>query len=205
MGVHKDSRSKVVLLCILSLLFFSACARKTTVVLLPDPDGRVGQVVVTNDAGLVKISQANDATVIANRTSPPSPPAKMAESRIAADFSTALSALPDPPKHFLLYFEIESTRLTAKSKFVVDDVLNSIRQRESQDISVVGHTDTSGDKDYNMDLSGRRAEFITRLLIRYGVVSEHISTASRGEENPLVKTADNVYEPRNRRVEVIVR
>ena len=70
---------------------------------------------------------------------------------------------------------------------------------------VVGHTDTAGDKNYNLSLSKRRAAQVSNLLVDRGVRREHIYTTSHGEENPLVKTKDNVHEPLNRRVEVVVR
>ena len=73
------------------------------------------------------------------------------------------------------------------------------------DISVIGHTDTAGDKEYNFELSKRRAIAVKNLLVKQGVIKNFIKTTSHGEKNPLIKTGDNVIEPRNRRVEVIVR
>ncbi len=72
-------------------------------------------------------------------------------------------------------------------------------------ISVIGHTDTAGDNQYNLRLSQNRALAVRRLLIHKGIIPAHIKSTSHGEENPLIKTADNVHEQRNRRVEVVVR
>jgi outer membrane protein OmpA-like peptidoglycan-associated protein len=73
------------------------------------------------------------------------------------------------------------------------------------DISVVGHTDTVGDKRYNYQLSLKRAMTVSALLTAKGVAPSIIDTASHGKDNPLVPTGDQVPEPRNRRVEVTVR
>jgi len=54
-------------------------------------------------------------------------------------------------------------------------------------------------------LSNRRARAVTDLLIEKGIDKDQIETTSHGEENPIVKTEDNVSEPKNRRVEVFVR
>jgi outer membrane protein OmpA-like peptidoglycan-associated protein len=51
----------------------------------------------------------------------------------------------------------------------------------------------------------KRARAVKTLLEEEGVDFERLETDSHGEGNPLIETADNVAEPRNRRVEVIVR
>jgi outer membrane protein OmpA-like peptidoglycan-associated protein len=84
-------------------------------------------------------------------------------------------------------------------------VLKVAADRNSADISINGHTDSAGDDAYNYKLSLRRAEHILRLLEKLGIDPDIVVTNSHGEGNPLVPTADNVYEPRNRRVEVIIR
>jgi hypothetical protein len=58
---------------------------------------------------------------------------------------------------------------------------------------------------YNLDLSLRRALKIEALLVKAGIVPDFLSTDSHGKSNPLVPTLDNVPEPSNRRVEVIIR
>ena len=88
---------------------------------------------------------------------------------------------------------------------MLPDIIATIKTRRSEHISVVGHSDTLGDKTYNLDLSKRRALAVKKLLVKKGVDEAFIETTSHGEENPLIKTADNVGNPKNRRVEVVVR
>ena len=54
-------------------------------------------------------------------------------------------------------------------------------------------------------LSSNRAKAVKDLLVKQGAESNDIRTTSHGKENLLIPTGDNVYEPRNRRVEVVVR
>lgn len=190
------------------LLFFlivSGCAKKTTVVVLTDPDGKVGTVRVATKNGEVEINQEREATVVKGTTSLPTSPEIISEKAIERDFSTVLEVLPQQPQHFLLYFKIESTQLASRSKNVLPDILKQIDDHKSQNISVVGHSDTIGDRQYNLQLSQKRSSAIKRLLVKNGVPQEYIKSTSHGEENPLIPTLDNVPEPRNRRVEVIVR
>ena len=70
---------------------------------------------------------------------------------------------------------------------------------------VIGHTDRVGTTQFNDGLSLQRAERVRRALVELGIASERIRTAGRGERELLVSTADDVPEPRNRRVEINVR
>ncbi len=113
--------------------------------------------------------------------------------------------MPEPPVHFILYFKKDSNKLTSESLTLLPEVLITARERDSQDISVVGHTDTAGNPEYNLRLSNLRAQAIATILIDKGIKDSYIKTTSHGENNPLVPTKDNVHEPKNRRVEVVVR
>ncbi len=189
----------------LILLAFCGCAKKTTVVLLSDPDGNIGNLTVANAGGTVDMNQHAKATVVTGRDSRPSTPATMAEGQIAAQFSEALAIVPPQPVHFLLYFQTGSTDLTPESAVMLPQILQGIGARKSQNISVIGHSDRAGNWDNNLRLSKERATAVSRLLIQEGVSEQQIAITSHGEENPVVKTADDVAEPRNRRVEVIVK
>jgi outer membrane protein OmpA-like peptidoglycan-associated protein len=192
------------------VLFFcvcliAACSPKNVVVLVPDPDGRVGRITVANAAGSVEIDAANESTAIRDAKTAPSPPAQMEKKDIDQLFSKSLAIQPQPPVHFILYFEKDSTRLRPSSLSMLTDVLATIQERRSEHISAVGHSDTLGDKAYNFSLSMRRAAAVKKHLVQRGVDEAFIEITSHGEENPLVKTADNVGNPKNRRVEVVIR
>lgn len=84
-------------------------------------------------------------------------------------------------------------------------MIDSIKQRNSFDISVNGHSDSTGTAEYNLDLSLKRALHMRDILVKAGINEIYISTTSHGEGNPLIPTKKGVAEPRNRRVEIIVR
>ena len=72
-------------------------------------------------------------------------------------------------------------------------------------IHVVGHTDTVASDSYNQTLSDRRASAVGNLLMTDGVPSGRLQLHGRGERELLVRTADNVNEPRNRRVDIVIK
>lgn len=193
------------LVSVCCLLLMAACSQKNIVVLVPDPDGSVGRITVANAAGSVEIDAPNESTAIRDAETPPSPPETLKPQVIDDLFGKALAVQPEPPVHFILYFEKDSTRLRPSSRELLPDVLNTIQTRRAERISVVGHSDTLGDKGYNLDLSRRRAVAVKKMLVKEGIDEAFIETTSHGEENPLVKTADNVSNPKNRRVEVVIR
>lgn len=193
----------------LSALFFliflaGCCANKTMVVLAPDQDGKTGVISVGNQAGNIVINSPYQATTIAGTDEMPTTPRLLGKEKTELIFKEALSIQPKRPLHFLLYFEKETT-LTADSMKLVPDIMAAILDRNSRDIYIVGHTDTVGSKQYNTMLSLNRAAEVKGILVRGGVDPHTIGVTSHGKENPLVPTGDNVNEPKNRRVEVVVR
>ena len=70
---------------------------------------------------------------------------------------------------------------------------------------VAGHTDAVGSSTFNDELARKRADAVKAMLIGRGVPADDIVAIGRGKRELLVPTADGVAEPRNRRVEIIVR
>jgi adhesin transport system outer membrane protein len=120
-------------------------------------------------------------------------------------FGDVLSTLPPAPQQFVLYFRFESDDLTDESRVLVPRVLEALRNRPFPDVAVIGHTDTTGTAAGNVELGRRRANAIRALLVQAGISADVIEVTSHGEADPLVKTANQVLEPRNRRVEITVR
>ncbi len=198
---------KIISLFIGSVLFLavSACGTKSTVVLVPDPDGRIGKLTVTNQGGKQTLEEANQSVQIKNKKTAPGIPVKLSHDEIAAVFSDALDAQPLPPAKFILYFLPDSNLLTRKSEKLLPQIIQTILKRKSHDIVISGHTDTVGTKEYNYRLSLERAKTMFDILVANGAVPNDIRITSHGEGNLLVKTPDEVAEPKNRRVEVVIR
>ena len=194
------------LLYTILLALFAGCATdRNLFVLLPDDDGQVGEIVVSNSAGSQTLATAEQGISVASAVDKPQAPKQVNKNKIESIFGNALAAQPQPPMRFILYFAQGSTKLDAQSKKLIPEILAAIEKRDSFDTSVIGHTDTKGSKKYNLDLSSRRAKAIAKLLVAKNINSEILEIASHGEGNPLIKTGDNVTEKRNRRVEVTVR
>lgn len=193
------------ILVLIACALTAGCATKSTFVLLPDPNGQVGTIIVTNSQGSQTLNQARQSVVIKSKTDSPGEVKTMDKREIHSLFGKALDIQPLPPAKFLLYFKPESAKPKPESESEISKIMQTIKERHSMDISVNGHTDRKGEAGYNYELSFQRAKLVQKMLEKEGVDPSFITTTSHGKNNPLVPTADNVPEPRNRRVEVIVR
>lgn len=175
------------------------------VVLLPDDAGQFGRITLSSPQGTQELSRAGEA-VRASTAEPALPaPVAMDSEYITRVFGAALAAQPRPPARFLLYFEGDSDRLTAESQRRLAEVARSVVERRALAVSIVGHTDTMGAREYNFQLGLRRARRVQEAIRTQPVDQSIIRVDSHGKDDLLVPTADNVPEPRNRRVEVTIR
>lgn len=186
------------------LALLAGCANRNLVVVIPDTtDGHIGAVVV---------EVGGDKTVLDTAYAGATPgsggamkPVTTSAHEVDEIFGNALTAQPEVPKIFTLYFINDSDQLTPDSKSAFEAVFLEAKRRKAAEVVVTGHTDTMGDGGYNDKLSLERAKAVAKLFVAGGVPSDTISTAGRGERELLVQTAANVSEPRNRRVEITVR
>jgi outer membrane protein OmpA-like peptidoglycan-associated protein len=178
------------------------------VVLLPDDDnggsGRVGRARVSNQAGAVDLSAANDST-LASPNLAPGPVTKLSEEEVKRRFGGVLSALPPAPKRFVLFFKFESDELTDGSRALAPEILETVQQRTYPEVAIVGHTDTMGTSAGNLELGWKRAAFVRNFIVGAGLDASLIEVTSHGEVDQLISTPDDTPESRNRRVEIVVR
>lgn len=183
----------------------AAPLRMVTVVLLRDFDGGVGSVAVGNEHGESILTRAGEMTQVSTDDPIPSQPRRLTPGEIAELYRETLAAHPIPPKRFILYFEQGSSELTGQSRALLVDIIEEVARRDHADVSVIGHTDRVSSETFNKGLALQRTRRVRDELIGQGVDAERLHARSHGENDPLVETPDGVAEPRNRRVEVIVR
>ena len=124
---------------------------------------------------------------------------------VEQEFGPALAAQPAGAQSFVLYFVEGKDDFTDESKRLVEQMLAEVARRPVPDVLVVGHTDAVGTDQVNDALGQRRAETVRNALIARGIAAGDIRAISRGKRALAVPTPDGVAEPRNRRVEIIVR
>ena len=173
------------------------------VILLPDVDGQVGQLVVrsaTSQQVLDKAYAASEIDASGNIAARSEDAAS-----VQARYGTLLDARPPRPISFTLYFLSGSAQeLTPESIAVLEQLKAAIANRPLPEITVIGHTDRVGSLETNDALSFQRAQAVRELLQASGIQAT-MEVAGRGEREPLVPTADEIPEALNRRVEIGLR
>ena len=175
------------------------------VTLLPEADGHVGSVVITADNGSRQTLDQAYATANIQDRGPIE--AQVGDSQeLRQRYAATLAAQPAPPVSFTLYFEFGSgTDLQPSFQPVWEKIVATLPQYPAPEFTVIGHTDTVGSSASNDALSLQRAMTVRDLLVRLGVPAATIAISGRGERELLVITADEVVEPKNRRVEINLR
>lgn len=177
---------------------------KTRFVLLPDAEGKVGEIEVSTFRGSQKLNKPWDSTEIVSPDRIPSRPHVMDKNEVMDLFKEALEAQPKPPAVFTIHFKSGSTEPTAPSLRLLPEILEAIKTRKTNHVLVIGHTDTVASSEYNRSLSRLRAKSVADILVSRGVDHTILAIEFFGEEKPFIATPDDVAEPMNRRVEVIV-
>ena len=187
---------------LLTVLLLGACGGEL-VVLLPDQEGHVGTVAVSGEENMVILDSANAAAKIALTNQ--AVKEKVSDKSVQRIFGEAISAEPPASKIYMLRFYFNSTQIVPSSKPRLDALFADVASREAVEVQITGHTDSVGSLAENDRLSLRRAEKIRLMLIQNGLKSNFIRAVGRGEREPMVDMGDEVPQPMNRRVEVVVR
>jgi len=186
----------------LALLLLASCACER-VVLLPSADGSASALIINPGPNEQRLDKPYAAS--ARRLGSYSSAYQESAAAVQERYGSALAAQPVRPRSFIVYFQEGSDILTPESLSAFDQVKADILKRGAAEVAVIGHTDRVGSTESNDALSKLRAATVREALIAAGVDSKVIEVAGRGEREPLVPTADEVSEPKNRRVEISVR
>lgn len=103
-----------------------------------------------------------------------------------------------------LLFNHDSSTLRPEAQLNLGKLSKIISRDEDTILMIVGHTDSSGDENYNLSLSERRAQSAANFMINEGLVKERVQTKGRGELEPIADNQTQAGQQENRRVEVAI-
>lgn len=100
-----------------------------------------------------------------------------------------------------VYFDTNKFDINAKSKENLNKLVKVFKDFPDTNIIVEGHTDSSGDEAYNLDLSRKRANSVTTFLVANGISRSRLTTYWHGETLPKYDNSTAEGRSKNRRVE----
>ena len=103
-----------------------------------------------------------------------------------------------------IFFDFDKTELKTASYPELNRVLNYLKDGTIEKISIAGHTDSVGDPNYNMNLSGKRAKAVMDYFIKNGISRDRLSFKAFGESQPKVPNDTPENRQKNRRVEFVI-
>ncbi len=101
-------------------------------------------------------------------------------------------------------FPVDGAQL--KSSFVqsLNALAANLQQYPNTTVEVIGHTDSTGDANYNQNLSERRAASVRSVLLNAGVSGGRLRAYGLGESQPVASNATRNGRQQNRRVEIYI-
>ncbi|HHJ13214.1 MAG TPA: peptidoglycan-associated lipoprotein Pal [Gammaproteobacteria bacterium] len=152
--------------------------------------------------GVVVEDHSDEATVAGAQTG-----AGEAVTQGVTDYgSLSVDTLSDPNSPLaqrVIYFAFDSDQVAEADRALISAHAAFLAAHPQVKVSVEGHTDERGAREYNVALGERRAQAVRRLLEFEGVSPDQISTVSYGEEKPAVEGHDESAWSMNRRVELV--
>jgi outer membrane protein OmpA-like peptidoglycan-associated protein len=101
---------------------------------------------------------------------------------------------------YTIYFDFDKSNIRADQAQVINKLVNELNTYAPTQVTVVGHTDTSGDDAYNKTLSSKRADTVSKALATRNIANFYLDEHAVGEENLAIPTPDGTRLEQNRRV-----
>ena len=103
-----------------------------------------------------------------------------------------------------ILFAVDSFTVAPVLRDDLFKVASSLQKYPDTTVRVVGHTDSDGAASYNQQLSERRANAVTDVLMEGGVPFSRIRAIGRGEDQPVASNLTPAGKAQNRRVEIVI-
>ena len=159
-----------------------------------------------------KVEPVKIVEIVEEETAPTAPARTNVRNRATAS-GTTMAAVPvvrdrvSMTENFILtgvQFEINSSRLTADAKTVLDEVVTALKRNPRVRLEVGGHTDNTGSLDLNNRLSLQRANSVRDYLISQGIAEDRLEAKGYGPSMPIADNSTAAGRAENRRIEFVI-
>ena len=103
-----------------------------------------------------------------------------------------------------VFFDYDRSDLSPEGRLTLERQAQWLKRYPNVTVTIEGHTDERGTREYNISLGQRRAETVKNVLIALGIPASRLSTISYGKERPEVPHSDEKSFAQNRRAVTVV-
>ncbi len=152
--------------------------------------------------------QAEDVAVVEDRSTDAGLDVTSDEaltSAVAGYSDLTVESLTDPNSPLeqrVIYFEFDSSEVAEQDREFVTAHAAILAANPNLKVSIEGHADERGSREYNIGLGEKRSQSVRRMMEFQGVLASQMTTVSYGEEKPAVEGHDESAWSMNRRVEL---
>lgn len=186
------------------VIIFDSNEPQTEIVLLNNGKTQ-NEIIIKNKDKKITINKPNTFISINQSNGKVSKLEKISQKDLMEKYGDIISQSSIKPVSKLFYFLNGLATLTPDSQKNLKYLLPIIKTHSPCDITIIGHSDRAGDDKLNLELSLKRAKVIKDWLITQNIKIDNLKIESYGETDPIIPTKDGVSEPRNRRVEVLIK
>ena len=102
-------------------------------------------------------------------------------------------------------FASNQSSINPRVNATLDDVAGVLNRYDQSIVDIVGHADSDGADEYNLNLSRQRASSVAQYLVSRNVLADRLYVDGRGESAPIASNDTAAGKAQNRRVEILIR
>ena len=104
----------------------------------------------------------------------------------------------------VVYFGIDESTISSDMMLVLDAQINYLKDNSKQNITIEGHTDEQGTREYNLGLGAKRSNSVKTYMISQGVTEDRIDVVTFGKERPEELCSEERCWRKNRRAVTVI-
>lgn len=147
-----------------------------------------------------------ESATVEDQGTPAAPKSSAQTYGTGQESSYNISELDDPNSPLskrIIYFDYDSSEIKSQYRSIIEAHAQYLIANPKVIVSLEGHTDERGSREYNLALGERRAQAVKDQMMVLGVPSSQLRTISYGEERPVAYGHDEASWSQNRRVELV--
>ncbi len=162
-----------------------------------------GQMQVTGTRVALKGTVANEALrqQVVSKIALALNPTYTVDNALVVAGPAAQEVLDRTLSNRIVEFESGSATLTPKGVAILDEMVAAMKQIGMPKVQIIGHTDSSGNRQANVSLSLARANSVRDYLVSKGIPAESLTAMGSGPDHPVTSNATAEGRARNRRIE----